>query len=112
MRESGSGTRLAVDQIFAAQGLRPAIGMGAGSNEAIREAMIAGLGVALLYRYSLGFDIEARHLVILDVEGLPHDGQWHLMHPAGKQLPCVAQTFVAFAKKAAKRIFEERVAHE
>jgi DNA-binding transcriptional LysR family regulator len=83
-----------------------------GSNEAIKEAMIAGLGVALMYRYALGFDIESRRLAILDVQGLPKDGHWHFVHPGAKQLPFVAQTFVAFARKEAKRIFDERVAHE
>jgi DNA-binding transcriptional LysR family regulator len=112
VRETGSGTRLAVDEIFARHGLRPMISMELGSNESIREAMISGLGVALMYRYALGFDIEARRLVILDVEGLPRDGHWHFAHPAAKCVPFVAQTFLAFARREAQRIFDERVARD
>ena len=110
VREEGSGTRLAAEIVFARHGIKPSISMELGSNEAIKEAMIAGMGVALLYRYSLGFDVDTRRVVVLDVEGLPHDGHWHFIHPVGKQLPFVAQTFVAFARKEAQRIFDERVA--
>jgi LysR family transcriptional regulator, low CO2-responsive transcriptional regulator len=112
VREPGSGTRLALEQAFAAHHARPVIAMELGSNEAIREAMIAGLGVALLYRYSLGFDIDERRLVVLDVAGLPKDGHWHLLHTASKQLAFVAQTFVSFASREARRIFDERIAAE
>ena len=112
VREPGSGTRLEVDRLFEAHELQPTISMELGSNEAIKEAMNAGLGVTLLYRYALGFDIEARRVAVLDVQGLPRDGYWHFVHPGAKQLPFVAQTFVAFARKEAQRIFDERVAHE
>ena len=110
VREPGSGTRLATEEVFAQHGLKPSISMELGSNETIKEAMISGLGVSLLYRYSLGFDIDLRRLVVLDVMGLPRDGHWHFVHPVSKQLPFVAQTFVAFARKEARRIFDERVA--
>jgi len=112
VREPGSGTRLALDEVFAAHAVRPTIAMELGSNEAIREAMIAGLGVTLLYRYSLGFDLESRRLVMLDVRGLPGDHHWHFVHAGGRDLPFVAQTFVAFARKEAKRIFDERLVTE
>jgi DNA-binding transcriptional LysR family regulator len=112
VREPGSGTRLAVDDVFSRHALQPRISMELGSNEAIKEAMISGLGISLMYRYALGFDIESRRLAILDVEGLPKDGHWHFVHPCSKQLPFIAQTFVAFARKEAKRIFDERMARE
>jgi len=110
MREPGSGTRLAVDQVFAEHGLRPAVSMELGSNDTIREAIIAGLGVSLLYRSTLGFGIDTQRLTVLDVQGLPRDGQWHFVHPVARQLPFVAQTFIAFARKEAGRIFDEHAA--
>jgi len=112
VREPGSGTRLAAEEIFRKHGLAPRIRMELGSNDAIREAMIAGLGVALLYRYSLGADLRARKLAVLDVNGLPRDGEWHLMRPALKARSGIAQIFVAFAREEAKRIFDERMADE
>jgi DNA-binding transcriptional LysR family regulator len=112
VREPGSGTRLAVDDVFSRHALQPRIRMELGSNETIKEAMISGLGISLMYRYALGFDIDSRRLAILDVQGLPKDGHWHFVHPCSKQLPFIAQTFVNFARKEAKRIFDERMAHE
>jgi DNA-binding transcriptional LysR family regulator len=112
VREPGSGTRLAAEEIFRKHALQPRIRMELGSNDAIREAMIAGLGVALLYRYSLGADLHARKLTVLDVNGLPQDGEWHLMRPALKPRSGIAEIFVAFARDEAKRIFDQRVADE
>ena len=112
VREPGSGTRLAAEEIFAQHGLRPRIRMELGSNDAIREAMIAGLGVALLYRYSLGVDLRSRGLTVLDVQGLPENGEWHLIRPAVKPRSGIAEIFVAFARDEAKRLFDERAAED
>jgi LysR family transcriptional regulator, low CO2-responsive transcriptional regulator len=112
VREPGSGTRLAADEIFAQHDLRPRIRMELGSNDAIREAMLAGLGVALLYRYSLGADLRSRGLTILDVHGLPRNGEWHLIQPAVKPRSGIAEIFIAFARDEAKRMFAERAAGE
>jgi DNA-binding transcriptional LysR family regulator len=110
VREPGSGTRQAAEEIFRKYRMQPRIRMELGSNDAIREAMIAGLGVALLYRYSLGTDLRARKLAVLDVRGLPHDGEWHLMRPALKPLSGIAEIFVSFAREEAKRIVDVQVA--
>jgi DNA-binding transcriptional LysR family regulator len=107
VREPGSGTRLATDQAFARHGMQPKISMELGSNESIKEAMLSGLGVSLLYRHSVGYDVEAGRLAVLEVEGLPHDGHWHFIHAPAKQLAQVAQTFVTFATIEAKRLFPE-----
>jgi DNA-binding transcriptional LysR family regulator len=112
VRESGSGTRFAAEEIFVKHGSIPRIRMELGSNDAIREAMIAGLGVAILYRYSLGGDLSGRRLAVLDVQGLPHDGEWRLIRPASKQLSGIAEIFVAFARDEAKRLFEQHAASE
>ena len=110
MREPGSGTRLAVDEVFAEHGLTPYVSMELGSNDSIREAIIAGLGVSLIYRCALGFELDARRLAILDVQGLERESTWHFVHPVARQLPFVAQTFIAFARAEAVRIFEEHAA--
>jgi DNA-binding transcriptional LysR family regulator len=112
VREQGSGTRLAVDRVFAEHRLQPTVRMELGSNETIKEAIMAGLGVSLMYRHAFGFDFDTQRLALLDVRGLPHDASWHFIYPVAKQLSLVAQTFVAFARKEARRIFEARVALE
>jgi DNA-binding transcriptional LysR family regulator len=110
VREPGSGTRLASDHAYARHGLQPKISMELGSNESIKEAMLSGLGVSLLYRHSVGYDVEAGRLAVLEVEGLPHDGYWHFIHAPAKQLPQVAKTFIAFATLEAQRLFPEAAA--
>lgn len=111
MREPGSGTRLAAEEAYAKHGLVPRVRMELGSNETIKEAVIAGLGVALVYRSALGFSFDAHRLAILDVEGVPCGGSWHFVHPLSKQLPSIAQTFLEFACEEAMRIFDEHIAH-
>lgn len=101
VREPGSGTRLAVEEAFEQRRLKPVVRMELGSNESIKEAVIAGLGVAILYRSALGLEPD-RRLALLDVETLPHDRHWHLAHPAGQKLACVAQTFLEFARMEAR----------
>lgn len=109
VRERGSATSLAVDRLFTERRLQPVVRMELGSNEAIKEAIIAGLGVSLMYRYACGFDLD-NGLVVLDVCGLEQNGNWHLVHPLATQLSCVAQTFLSFARTEAKRVFDERLA--
>ena len=108
VRESGSGTRLATEHAFARHGLKPRIAMELGSSESIKEAMLAGLGVALLHRYSLGFELGARRLCILDVQGLPLDGHWHVIRAPDHRLSALAQAFLDFAVSEAPRIYAER----
>ena len=108
VREPGSGTRLATDEVFALQGVKPRIAMELGSSESIKEAMHAGMGVALLHRYSLGCDVEARRLSLLDVEGLPSEGRWHVIREPAQRLAPIARSFVDFAVSEAPRIFAER----
>ncbi|MBA3776055.1 MAG: LysR family transcriptional regulator [Betaproteobacteria bacterium] len=109
VRDQGSGTRLAVDRLFAEHELQPLVRMELGSNEAIKEAITAGLGVSLMYRYACGFDID-NGLALLDVRGLPRDGSWQFVQPVAKRLSFVAQTFLEFARKEARRIFAARAA--
>jgi DNA-binding transcriptional LysR family regulator len=110
MREPGSGTRLAAEQAYAGHGIAPRVRMELGSNETIKEAVIAGLGVSLVYRSALGFSVDARRLCLLDVEGVPCGGQWHFVHPLAKQPPAIARMFVEFARSEAARIFDEYAA--
>jgi LysR family transcriptional regulator, low CO2-responsive transcriptional regulator len=106
IRESGSGTRMAVEQAFARHGISPRIRMELGNDEAIKEAVLSGVGVSILFRHSLGFDADVGHLAALDVEGFPLESYWHFIYPVGKQLSFVAQSFMDFARKEAKRVID------
>jgi DNA-binding transcriptional LysR family regulator len=104
VREPGSGTRAVTQRVFATHGLEPAIRMELGCNDAIKEAVLAGLGVAVLARYSIGFDLDPRALAVLDVEGFPIESDWHIAHPAGKRVSPIARAFMAMVQGEAQRL--------
>lgn len=101
VRESGSGTRMTTEQLFGEKGVTPKIRMELGSNESIREALGAGLGVAVMPRQSAGVDLDV-NLTELDVEGFPLESHWYLVYPVGKQLSFIAQTFLDFVRREAQ----------
>lgn len=97
LREPGSGIRDSVVKQFTDRGLRPNVRMELGSNEAIKHAIIAGLGVSALSLHTLTLDGGAGRLAMLDVEGFPVERSWYLVHPKGRELTTIAKAFLAFA---------------
>ncbi|BAU49997.1 LysR family transcriptional regulator [Sulfurifustis variabilis] len=106
MREPGSGTRKALERLFAAHGLALKVRMELGSNEAIKQAIVGGLGVSVLSRHTLALDAPMGQLAVLDVEGFPIPRHWYVAYPAGKQLSVVARTFLDYLKQAPKHVSE------
>ena len=104
LREAGSETHLAARALFIAHGLKPRVRMELSSNDAIREAVLAGLGLALLPRHTFSAAATSASLVELPVEGLPLDMHWHLVHAKGKQISPAAQHFIAFARAHAQAL--------
>jgi DNA-binding transcriptional LysR family regulator len=93
IREAGSGTRMAAERLFAAHGLIMKVRMELGSNEAIKQAVIGGLGIAVLSRHTLQLEFPGERLALLDVQGFPIERHWYLVYPEGKRLSVVAQAF-------------------
>lgn len=110
IREPGSGTRMNTLACYEKQGVEPRIRMELGSNEAIKQALLAGLGVSIMSRYTLGLDTDPRDLVMLDVEGLPLKGQWYFVYPVGKQPSLVMRSFMAFVREHGKRLVIDHLA--
>lgn len=105
LRESGSGTRMATDRHLRKLRFSPRLRLELGNNEAIREAVAGGLGVAVLSRHALAG--QATGVVELPVAGFPIHSQWHLVHPKGKRLSPIAQVFrehLLAATQAARRV--------
>jgi len=99
-REPGSGTRDAVRRVFLEKGPLPKVKMELGSNEAIKHAVVAGLGLAVMSLHSMTLDGPDGPLALLDVEGFPIVRQWYIVHPKGKELSLVAQAFLEYALEA------------
>jgi DNA-binding transcriptional LysR family regulator len=102
MREQGSGTRITVEREFQRRGLPLRIKLELGSNEAIKQAVAGGLGVAILSRSTVRLDTAQSELVELDVEGFPIRRSWYVVWPRGKQLSVVAKTFLVFLREHAE----------
>ena len=79
------------------------------TDEAIKEAILAGLGVSIMSRFTLGLEPESRRLICLDVEGFPLENHWHFAYPVGKQLTATARAFMDFARLEGKGLAMEEL---
>ena len=96
VREMASGTRIAMERHFERQGIRLRTGMEMTSNEAVNQAVEAGLGLGIVSVHTLERELEAARLVVLDVEKFPILRHWYLARCEGKRLPPVAAAFREF----------------
>ncbi|MFH1495053.1 MAG: LysR substrate-binding domain-containing protein [Pseudomonadota bacterium] len=106
MREPGSGTRLATERFFGEHGLKLKVRMELGSNEAIKQAVAGGLGIAVLSAHTLALERSSEELVFLDVEGFPIRRHWYVAHLKDKQPSVVALAFLAFLHEESKLLGE------
>ncbi len=96
VRESGSGTRQAMERLFAENDIHPRIVMEMPSNETIKQAVMAGMGLSFLSLRTIRHELASGHLVLLDVAGLPLVRHWHITHLASKRLSPPASEFKSF----------------
>lgn len=96
VREAGSGTRGAMTRFFDARGLALHTSMELSSNEAIKQAVQAGLGLGILSLQTLEMELALKRLTVLDVEAFPIMRHWYLVHRAEKRLSPAAQAFKDF----------------
>lgn len=111
IREQGSGTRIALEQLFANAGYELQVGMELGSNESIKQGVLGGLGMAVLSRHTITAG-DLNELAILDVEGFPISWQWYVGHPRGKRLSVVARTFIDFMYEQGPSLLPEEMKHD
>ena len=81
-----------------------------GSNEAIKHAVVGGLGISILSLHTMSLEGPAGPVKILDVEGFPIMRQWHLVYPKGKELSLVADAFLQFSLDIEPRMREKMLA--
>lgn len=100
MREPGSGTRAVVQALFDRHALIPRVRMELAGDLAIREAVAAGAGVAVVPRDTYGAQLASCRPAVLDVEDFPIAHKWYLVHLAHNALPPPAARFIEFARAA------------
>jgi LysR family transcriptional regulator, low CO2-responsive transcriptional regulator len=86
LREPGSGTRILTDQMFAKADLAPRFGMEFGSNETIKQAVMAGLGIAFISAHTVASELTQGRMAVLAVKGLPIVRKWYLLRARAKHL--------------------------
>lgn len=96
VREKGSGTRHAMERLFAEQAIEPRIVMEMPSNETIKQAVMAGMGMSFLSLRTIRHELASGHLALLDIEGLPVVRHWHITHLTDKRLSPAASVFKDF----------------
>jgi len=96
VREPGSGTRVAMERFFNERGMKLKTGMEVGSNEAIKQAVQAGLGLGLLSRVTIEQELELKRLVELNIQEFPIMRHWYVVHRKGKRLSAAAEAFRGF----------------
>lgn len=95
-RELGSGTREARRRLFAEHGLEAKTYMELGSGEAIKQAVMAGIGISVLSMHSLRLELQAGLLVTLDVQHFPLVRKWYAVHLKSKKLSNTSRRFLDF----------------
>lgn len=104
LREKGSGTRNAVERFFGERGVKLNTSMEMSRNEAIKHAVMAGLGLGIVSLHTLEFELALNRIAILSVEGFPIMKEWYLVHRSGKRMSPIAQAFRDFVLNEAGRI--------
>jgi len=112
LREHGSDTWNSMREVFGRQFPRLNIAMQLASTETIKQAVVAGFGIAFLSAHTIGLDLLARNLVVLDVQGFPAMLNWYLVHNRTKRLPPVAAAFKEFLLREGAASIERLVRGE
>jgi DNA-binding transcriptional LysR family regulator len=108
VREPGSGTRAAMEQFFRDQRIAPAAAMEMASNETIKQAVIANMGLAFVSLHTVALELAAGQLVVLKVPGLPLVRRWHIVNIQAKPLSPAAEAFRYFVLEQGERLLAEQ----
>jgi DNA-binding transcriptional LysR family regulator len=96
VREEGSGTRAAMQRLFDDHQTALKVVMELPSNETIKQAVMAGMGLSFLSMRTIRHELASGHLALLDIEGLPQINHWYVTHLSSKKLSPAAKSFKEF----------------
>ncbi len=102
VREEGSGTKAAIRRHFKKYGHDFISSYEMSSNESIKHAVVAGLGLGIVALHTIKLELEAKQLVVLNVEHFPIERYWHLVSRKGRRLSPAAEEFQAFILESAR----------
>jgi DNA-binding transcriptional LysR family regulator len=96
VREQGSGTRAAMERLFAQHEIPLKVAMEMPSNETIKQAVMAGMGMSFLSLRTVRHELAAGYLGLVDINGMPIVGHWYVTHLKQKKLSPAAKAFKGF----------------
>jgi DNA-binding transcriptional LysR family regulator len=96
VREQGSGTRAAMERLFAEHQTAMDVVMEMPSNETIKQAVMAGMGLSFLSMRTVRHELASGHIALVDIEGMPMVGNWYITHLSHKKLSPAARAFKDF----------------
>ena len=103
VREAGSGTRAALEDFLHAHRVQPTLMMEMPSDEAIKQAVMAGLGISLVSRHIIGLELQHGLISAPPMDGLPLQRRWHLVTGSAKMLSPAAEAFRYFMLERARQ---------
>jgi len=104
VREKSSGTRIAVDRFFADHGIELPSSMEMNRSEAIKQAVMAELGLGIVSLHTLDMELTLGRLAVLNVEDFPIMRQWHIVYRDGKRFSAIPEAFKNFVLKQAPKL--------
>lgn len=108
LRERGSGTRAAMEVFLEQSRMEPRVVMEMSSNETIKQAVMAGMGISFLSLHTIGLELEHRLIATLEVEGAPVVRAWNVVHTLSKLLSPAAEAFRYFMLERAESYLAEK----
>jgi DNA-binding transcriptional LysR family regulator len=106
VREVGSGTRTAMERFFQERGVPLRVGMEMPSNETIKQAVMAGLGLSFISLHTIALELASHALAIVHAPGLPVVRQWYVLHRSEKRLSPAADAFKGFVLQHGRGFLE------
>ncbi|MDG2238242.1 MAG: LysR substrate-binding domain-containing protein [Arenicellales bacterium] len=104
VREPGSGTRIAMERCFAEYDFHYQKGIELTGNEAIKQSVEAGLGLAVVSAHTVELELTLKRLIQLNVQGFPIMRRWYVAHRRGKRLSPTAEAFRKFVLEAGAKV--------
>ncbi len=106
-RESGSGTRAIMESYFAEHNLSPIVSMEMSSNETIKQAVMADLGISFVSMHTIGSELANKQIIILDIQNTPIMRTWHVVALTKRNASQAAEAFRYFMLGKGGKILTE-----
>lgn len=106
-REEGSGTRMKMQQYFSDTHIIPKVKLELTTSEAVKQAVMAGLGCSVLSLISMKSELKQKELVIIPVKGFPIKTNWTLIWQPKKKFSVVAQAYLDYIRANKQAIYQQ-----